>query len=189
MLVLYHDYTSPASAVAVARVHRLMREGMPARVRGTEVFGLDATLPVTVDLLAALDAMAEEAAAEGIELHRPAVVPPTALAHVVEDVAREHALDVDWRDCCYGAYWRDGSDIADPDRLRRLAADAGLPAEAVDRALDDRLALLAVRQRSAGDRREGIGGVPTIKYDRSLVPGLLPDSDLRTLAALGHTGP
>lgn len=189
MLVMYHDYTSPASAVAVARIHRLMRGGMPAQVRGTEVLGLDATLPVTVDLLAALDMVAGEAAEEGIELHRPDLVPPTALAHVVEDVAREHAADMGWRDRCYRAFWRDGIDISDPDRLRRLAASAGLPEDAVDRALDDRIALLAVRQRSAGDRREGVGGVPTIRYDRSLVPGLLPDSDLRMLAALGDTGP
>lgn len=184
MLILYHDYTSPASAVAVARVHRLLRGGMPAQVRGTEVLGLDATLPVTVDLLAALDAVAQEAAAEGIELRRPARVPPTALAHVVEDVAGELGMDIEWRDRCYRAFWHDGSDISDPDQLRRLATSAGMPEHAVDRALGDRVALLAVRQRSAGDRREGIGGVPTIKYDRSLVPGLLPESDLRALAAL-----
>jgi predicted DsbA family dithiol-disulfide isomerase len=184
MLVLYHDYTSPASAVAVARVQRLQRDGMPAEIRGTEVFGLDATLPVTVELLAGLDAVADEAIAEGLELRRPALVPPTALAHVVEDVARAHALDMRWRDRCYRAFWRDGADIADAGELRRIAVTAGLPRAAVDAALDDRVALLAVRQRSAGHRREGIGGVPTIWYDRSLIPGLLPERDLLALAAL-----
>jgi hypothetical protein len=59
----------------------------------------------------------------------------------------------------------------------------------VDEALDDRVALLAVHRRSAGDRRNGIGGVPTIEYDRSLVPGLLPEPDLRELAALSASGP
>ena len=39
-----------------------------------------------------------------------------------------------------------------------------------------------------GDRRNGIGGVPTIEYDRSLVPGLLPEPDLRELAALSASG-
>jgi predicted DsbA family dithiol-disulfide isomerase len=185
MLVLYHDYTSPASAVAVMRLQRLMREGVPAEIRGTEVAGIDATLPVTVDLIAALEAVADAAAAEGIVLRRPAFTPPTALAHVIEDAAREHALERDWRDVCYRAFWSEGSDISDAAELRRLAERAGLPADDIDRALDDRVALAVVRRRSAGDRRDGIGGVPTILYDRTLVPGLLPDEDLRTLAELG----
>jgi predicted DsbA family dithiol-disulfide isomerase len=189
VLTLFHDYTSPASAVAVMRLHRLMREGLPARVRGTEVLALEATLPVTVDLLAELDAVAGEAKAEDIDLRRPTVVPPTGLAHVVEDVARRHALDMTWRERCYRAYWRDGIDIGNGGHLRRLAADAGLPATEIDLALEDRVALLAVHRRSAGDRRNGIGGVPTIDYDRSLIPGLLPEADLRALAALGSSGP
>jgi predicted DsbA family dithiol-disulfide isomerase len=185
VLVLFHDYTSPASAVAIMRLQRLMREGMSARIRGTEVMALDATLPVTIDMLAELEAVADEAMAEHIELRRPAAVPPTGLAHVVEDVARRHTLDMAWREQCYRAYWSDGANIGDGEQLRRLAARAGLPAGNVDRALDDRLALLEVRRRSAGDRRNGIGGVPTIEYNRTLIPGLLPDADLRALTQLG----
>ena len=185
MLVLYHDYTSPESAVAVMRLHRLMRDGMPADVRGTEVLGLDTTVPVTVDVITALDAVAGEAAEEGLTLRRPPVLPPTGLAHVVEDVARAHDLDMAWREQCYRAYWSDGANIGDGEQLRRLAERAGLPAGNVDRALDDRLALLEVRRRSAGDRRNGIGGVPTIEYNRTLIPGLLPDADLRALTQLG----
>lgn len=189
MLLLYHDYTSPASAVAVARLQRLMRDGLPAAIRGTEVFGVDAILPVSLDLLAALDTVADEAAAEGVELRRPPGIPPTALAHVVEDVARAAGGDMRWRELCYQAYWRDGRNLSDPAVLRAVAADAGLPAADVTRALDDRLALLEVRQRSVADRSDGVGGVPTIRYDRSLVPGLLPESDLRMLAALATGSP
>lgn len=187
MLVLFHDYTSPESAVAVMRLHRLMREGIPADVRGIEVLGLDVILPVTVDMLAALDAVASEAAAEGLTVRRPPALPPTGLAHVVEDLAREHALDMTWREQCYQAFWSEGTDISNPDELRRLAERAHLPSADVDRALDDRVALLTVRRRAATDRHNGIGGVPTILYDRTLVPGLLPETDLRTLAALGPT--
>jgi predicted DsbA family dithiol-disulfide isomerase len=185
VLVLFHDYTSPESAVAVMRLHRLMREGIPAEVRGIEVLGLDATVPVTVDVIAALDAVAGEAAAEGLTMRRPPALPPTGLAHVVEDVARAHGLDMAWREHCYEAFWSEGTDISNPDELRRIAERADLPSADVDRALEDRVALLAVRRRAAGDRHNGIGGVPTILYDRTLVPGLLPEADLRTLAALG----
>jgi hypothetical protein len=109
MMILFHDYTSPASAVAVARVQRVIDEGMSARIVGTEAVGVDATLPVTVDLLAELDRVADAAAGEGIELGRPALVPPTVSAHLIEDVAREHGLDAVWRRRCYRAYWRDRS--------------------------------------------------------------------------------
>lgn len=184
MIELFHDYTAPASAVAVARLHRLMREGLTARIHGTEVLGLDTTMPVTLDLLTELDRVRAEADAEQVDLHRPRMAPPTGLAHVVEDVAGARGLATVWRDRCYRAYWSQGADIGDAATLRRLAADAGLPADAVRAALEDRVALLAVRRRAAGHRRDGIGGVPTIRYGRTLIPGLLPADDLRALAAL-----
>lgn len=184
MLVLFHDYTSPASAVAVARVTRLVAEGMPAGIEGTEVLGVDATLPVTLELLAELDAVAPQAREEGVTLRRPAGLPPTAAAHLVEDLARASGHADAWRARCYRAFWADGADIGDTAVLVRLAAEVGLDPAAVERHLDDRLALLEIRQRFARHRREGVGGVPTISYDRTLVPGLLDDADLRALAAL-----
>lgn len=189
MLALYHDYTSPASAVAVARLHRLMADGMPATIVGTEVLGLDMTLPVTVDLLAELDQVADQAAGEGIVLRRPPGLPPTAAAHLVEDVARDAGRDRVWRERCYRTFWAEGADISDSALLRDLAGQAGLPATEVRRVLQDRVALLAIRRRFAGHRQDGVGGVPTISYDRTLVPGLLSEEDLRALIELGPTTP
>lgn len=185
MLVLFHDYTSPASAVAVARLTRLIADGMPARIEGTEVLGVEATLPVTLDLIAELDAVAAQARAEGVVLRRPAGLPPTATAHLLEDLAGEVDRADAWRARCYRAFWADGDDIADPGVLRRLAGNVGLPVEEAARRIGDRMALLEIRQRFAGHRRDGVGGVPTISYDRTLIPGLLDEADLRTLAALG----
>jgi len=187
VLVLFHDYTSPASAVAVARVTRLMAEGVPARIEGTEVLGVEATLPVTVDLLAELDAVAAQAQAEGVVLRRPAGLPPTAAAHLIEDLAGELDRADAWRARCYHAFWADGADIADHGVLPRLAGEVGLPAQEAARRIGDRMALLEIRQRFAGHRRDGVGGVPTISYDRTLIPGLLGEADLRALAALGPT--
>jgi predicted DsbA family dithiol-disulfide isomerase len=184
VLVLFHDYTSPASAVAVARVTRLVADGLQARIEGTVVLGVEATLPVTLDLLAELDAVAARAGAEGVVLRRPDALPPTASAHLVEDLAGAIDRADAWRARCYRAFWTDGEDIADPGVLRRLAADVGLPVDEVSRRIGDRMALLEIRQRFAGHRRDGVGGVPTIAYDRTLVPGLLDEADLRALAAL-----
>lgn len=185
MLTLFHDYTSPASAVAVARLERLVADGLPARIVGTEVVGLATALPVTVDLLAELATVEAEADNEGIVLRRPRLVPPTAAAHLVEDIARQHGRETAWRQCCYRAYWDQGADISDDTVLRELAADVDLRPTEVDRAVTDRLALLSIRQRFAAHRREGVGGVPTISFDRTLIPGLLSEDDLWALAALG----
>lgn len=188
MLTLFHDYTSPASAIAVARVERLVADGLPVQIVGIEAIGVDAPLPVTVDLLAELAAVADRADAEGLVLRRPRHLPPTAAAHLVEDVAREHDLDALWRRRCYRAYWERGADIADLAVLSDVAADAGLPASEVERVVTDRVALLAIRQRFAAHRRDGVGGVPMISFDRTLIPGLLEEDDLRALVALGRAG-
>lgn len=183
MLTLYHDYTSPASAVAVARLQRLIDAGARAEIIGHEAVGLATALPVTLDLLAELDAVADTAAAEGLTLRRPTVMPPTAAAHLIEDIARSIDRAAVWRRRCYDAYWSAGVDIAAPAQLERLAAEVGLDARDVTDALDDRVALAAIRRRFAGHRRNGIGGVPVISYDGTLVPGLLDIDDLRTLVA------
>lgn len=186
VLTLYHDYTSPASAVAVARVDRLAaEEGLPIDVVGFEALAVDIALPVTADVRAAVADVAPQGRAEGVVLEPPAYLPPTALAHVVEDVAVAAGCARQWRACAYRALWERGVDLSDRDRLLGLAADAGLEAPAVTAALDDRLALAAVRHRAGELRREGVGDVPTILAHRTLVPGLLPADDLRALALAG----
>jgi len=47
-LTLFHDYTSPGSAVAVLRLQRLADEGLAVAFEGFEAIGLDTTLPVTL---------------------------------------------------------------------------------------------------------------------------------------------
>lgn len=182
MLTLFHDYTSPASAVAALRLQRLVDQGLPAEFEGFEAIGLDATLPLTLDVAAAIDDVAEAAEDEGLTLLRPPGLPPTALAHTVGDVAEERGLGASWRETCYRAFWSEGAAIREREVLLELASRAGLDPGPVMIALDDRMVLAAVRRRSAMRRRNGVGGVPTILASRTLVPGLLAEEDLRTLA-------
>jgi predicted DsbA family dithiol-disulfide isomerase len=185
MLTLFPDYTSPASAVAVARLDRLAADGLPVELEGFEAIGVDVAVPVTVEVLAALDALADAAADEGVVLRRPRELPPTGWAHVVGALAEAAGRGADWRRACYAAYWEHGADLADPAVLVDLARSAGMPVDQVRAALEDRSRLVAARRRMAGHRREGVGGVPTILAHRTLVPGLLAPDDLRALAALG----
>jgi predicted DsbA family dithiol-disulfide isomerase len=184
VLTLFHDYTSPASAVAAFRLQRLADEGLPVELVSFEAIGVDVTLPVTLDVLAAVDDLAAAAADEGLQLRPPASLPPTAHAHVLEGVAQAAGLGASWRERCYRAFWETGVDIADRRVLLDLAEAAGLPPPAAQAALEDRSALLATRRRTAAHRAEGVGGVPTILAHRTLVPGVLAEADLRALAAL-----
>lgn len=185
MLTLFHDFTSPGSAIAVARLQRLADDGLPVGFEGFEAIGVDVAVPVTLDVLAQIDALAKAAVAEGVTLRRPAALPPTGPAHVVGLLAESLGMGASWRQTCYDAFWGASADLADRGVLTRLATEAGLDADAAAAVIADRSRLAAFRRRSAGHRRDGVGGVPTILAQRTLVPGLLDEADLRALADLG----
>lgn len=182
MLILTHDVTSPASALAVARLDCLAAAGMPVHFRGVDVLGVDASLPVTLDVLAELDRVGPRAAAEGVLLRRPSRRPGTARVHLVADLAEEAGQGRAWRRASYRAYWEDDADIGDPEVLVDLAATVGLEGGAVAAALGDERALAAVRRRTQTARGEGIGGVPVLVAHGTLVSADLADEDLWALA-------
>jgi predicted DsbA family dithiol-disulfide isomerase len=182
-LTLFHDFTSPASAIAVARLQRLADEGTAVEFAGFEAIGVDITLPPSLDILAAVDQLQDEATKEGLVLRRPSVTPPTAKAHAIAAVAEQHDLGASWRLRCYRAYWADGADIDDDMILLDLARDAGLKGSVVEEALRRPGFITDVRRRSAAHRRNGVGGVPTLLVQRTLVPGMLTEEQLRELAA------
>jgi predicted DsbA family dithiol-disulfide isomerase len=184
VLTLFHDFTDPASALAVRRLQRLADEGLAVEFAGFEAVGVEATLPVSLNLLAALAALREAARLDGVELRRPPAQPPTARAHVVARLAERHGLGASWRHTCYTAYLRDGADIGAVDVLVTLAAGAGLQASEARAAASDPAALAAFRRQVGGHRRAGIGGVPVLRAHGTLVPGLLSEQELRELALL-----
>jgi 2-hydroxychromene-2-carboxylate isomerase len=182
VLTLTHDTTSPASAVAVARFDALAEQGLPVRFRGVDVLGLDATLPVTLDVLAELDRVASRAAALGLVLRRPTRRPSTALVHLVADLADAVGLGRAWRTATYAAYWQQDADLASPDVVGGLATAVGLDEELVAVALADTPALAEVRRRTQTARGEGIGGVPVLAAHGTLLSPELGDDDLWALA-------
>ncbi len=182
MLTLTHDVTSPAAALAVARFDRLAAAGLPVRFRGIDVLGVDATLPVTLDVLAELDRVQPRAAELGVVLHRPSRRPSTARVHLVADLAEAAGCGPAWRAATYGAYWREDADIGDPDVLVGLADEVGLDADAVAAVLADDAAVAEVRRRTNSARAEGIGGVPVLVAHGTLVSPDLDDDALWALA-------
>lgn len=184
MLELFHDFTSPASYLAVVRVQRLADEGLPVAFHGVDVGGVDATLPVSLGILTELERVRPEATLAGLVLQRPRLAPPTAAAHLVTELAEAQDLGAAWRLATYRGYWEDGLDLSDPATLGDLAASCGLDRGEVERRAADRSAIAARRRAWSTLRADGVGGVPVVRASGTLVPASLPDEDLRHLSTL-----
>ncbi|MEX1164593.1 MAG: DsbA family protein [Nitriliruptor sp.] len=184
MLILHHDPTSPASAVATLRLQQLAAEGGAVAFQGFDTLGLDAAIPVTLDQLAELDRVGDRLRELGVDVRRPIQRPPTLAVHLVADLADPAGLGAAWRTAVIAAYWERGADLADDATLSALAGDAGLDTAAVSDLLADRGARIQLRRRMLATRQRGIGGVPVLEVDGTLVSADLPDADLRQLAGV-----
>jgi predicted DsbA family dithiol-disulfide isomerase len=68
------------------------------------------------------------------------------------------------------AYWAEATNIGDPDELRRLAAEAGLEAEDVDRVIAEPTAYLDLVHGSTRQAQSiGINAIPAFLLDRRLI--------------------
>lgn len=184
MLILYHDFPSAASLVAVLRLQRLADEGLPVAFRGFDVLGVDHSLPATLDDLTDWEQHRDEARELGWDLPRPRRHPPTLQAHLISEEARAAGLDAAWRLAAYRSQWLEDGDLGDPHHLATLAATVGLDQGPVRARLDDRMQRLELRQQMLLRRGEGVGGVPVLDANGTFVSPALPDDDLRTLATL-----
>lgn len=184
MLALHFDYVSAASAVAVLRLQAVADRGGTVAFSGVDVLGVEASLPVTLDQLAELEAFAPRAEQLGLPMRRPRMRPPTLSAHLVGELATSHDLGAAWRQAVLEAYWSRGAAIDDHDLLVELATGIGLPAAAVRERLTDPAQRVALRQAMTAHRGRGVGGVPVLELDGTFVPADLPDADLEQLAGL-----
>lgn len=182
MLICHFDYPSPAAAVAVLRVQREADAGGAVAFSGFDVLGLDTALPVTLDQLSSLEAHQPRAAALGLQLRRPRRRPATIGAHLVGQLAEEADLGAAWRWAALRAYWEDGVDLGSPQVLTDLAAEVGLDPQRAAAAVADRPARARLRQRAIQLRSRGIGDVPVLEVDGTLLSADIGDDDLRQLA-------
>jgi len=182
VLILHHDVTSPAAALAVLRLQRLADSGLPVAFRGMDALGVAVALPVTLDQLVEMERVAARAADLGLEMRRPTLRPPTLDAHLVGELAERDGLGASWRLGCLRAYWTDGSDVSDHDVLVALAVQSGLDGSEARAALADIAARNELRAAMLARRALGIGGVPVLEVDGTLLPADVDDATLEELA-------
>lgn len=184
MLVVHHDFTSPASVVAVLRLQHIADTVGGVQFAGIDVLGTSISLPPTLGLLAELERWSSTARQLGLAMRRPSHQPPTLSCHLVSDVADAAGLGASWRMGVLTAYWRDDADIADRAVLTELAEESGLDRATVAERLADQAARRALAGEMAARRRNGVGGVPVLEFGGTLTSADLCDEDLRRLAML-----
>jgi len=120
--------------------------------------------------------MTEVAAGDGLEFRFDRLRPGTTFdAHRLVHLAAAHGRQDAMKERLMRAYLTDGELLSDPDTLRRLGADAGLPAgEVAELLASDRFAE-EVRDDEAAAAALGISAVPCFVVDRALaVSGAQP---------------
>lgn len=184
MLVLHFDYTSLAAAVTALRLQAIADGGGRVGFQGIDVLGVDVALPVTLDQLDEIARFGDRAQERGLTVRRPSQRPPTLSAHLVGDLAASQGLGAAWRAAVLRAYWGRDAALDRMPVLLDLAHQVGLDREEVAVALTDPAVRTSVRQRMTADRARGIGGVPVLEFDGTLVSAELTDAQLRELAGL-----
>lgn len=134
--------------------------------------------------LAMMDHVAAQAAAEGVSMdfsrqqRQSGSFDAHRLLQLAARLDSEHGTSRQGvlKERLMQAWFCEGRSIRDPDSLRALALEAGLPAESVAAVLDDPAALAeAVRADEAEARSLGVSGVPFFVFDRQVgVSGAQP---------------
>ena len=97
--------------------------------------------------------------------------PNTFAAHRLMWLAGEAGNPTLLADKLFTAYFIDALDLSDPEVLKRIGADAGLPAARVAAVIDDGEGAKQVRQLEAEAHRLGIRGVPLLRIGHVVISG------------------
>jgi len=183
--VFWYDYIDPASYL----VERILGElpGFEVVRRPVEVVPPERPVvpPEDPGWLEHLAAMTGEAAALGIELRPPPVVPWSRKAHELAFHAREQGCFGPIHRAIFDGYFLDGQDIGRVDVLVELAAGAGLDRTTSRVILDvDRFAAVVTAERGAAEVA-GVHGIPVLEWGGRRLTGFHGLEEIRTFLSSG----
>jgi predicted DsbA family dithiol-disulfide isomerase len=115
-----------------------------------------------------IDNMRQMAAAGGVEMKRPPLIPNTRKAHEATEFAREYGTGealLAFHRAIFHAYWTDERNIGDLSVLCDVAASCRLDALVLREALADGRYAAAVDEQMLWARAAGVTGVPTVIYE------------------------
>jgi predicted DsbA family dithiol-disulfide isomerase len=179
-LVLYHDFASPFSRLALA----IARDAAGAARLELRLAPLE-LYPAPVPLPDPDTAWAEELPAAlplarelGLELVRPRRVPRTRKAHEAVAHARAHGLELAMAEALYDGLWRRDLDISGLDVVAGLGAEVGLDRDLLHVALGLDAAGDEVLAAADAAEAAGIDWVPTFRVGTAVAVGLFPPAEL-----------
>lgn len=115
------------------------------------------------------------AAAYGLEMVFPARVPNTRPAHEATEFARDQGKGLEFHRAVFAAYYARGQDIGQWDALRAVAAEVGLDADEMQRAVEADRYTAQVNALVRQAQEIGVDGVPTyVLNDRYAIVGAQP---------------
>lgn len=185
----YFDYVCPHSYLAfylLEAVHadqplNVVWRPLEIRPEGGEA---DASAAADAAGQSRWEELTEKAAALGVPLYRPALVPTSHLAHQATQFARDLGPEAHRRLhlAVFRAHFVRRIDIGRQENLVLLANEEGIDRQGLERALEDGRYLpeLAVAEQEA--KRYGIAQTPTFLFGRFKIIGTAPLEVLRDAA-------
>ena len=114
--------------------------------------------------------MQQTFAANGLVYNPPPIRPNSMRALRLAEHARAQDRFDPMHRRLMDAYWSEGANIGDPDEVRRLTAEVGLPEEDVEKTIADGDAYLQrVLQSTRQAQSIGINGIPAFLLDQRLL--------------------
>lgn len=162
-ITIFTDFADPFAYVTESALREAARsQAVSVTYRAMEMHPGTTPLPDLEMVSGRLAAAAGAAAAEGLPLHPPPLVPRTRKAHEAALFAAERGKGDGMRDAVHRAYWEHGADIGRVDVLVEIGAGLGFDPADVKIALDiDRYSDEVARDGEIA-RRLRIRAVPAV---------------------------
>lgn len=108
------------------------------------------------------------------DFRQPERIPNTRRALAIAEVARAEGRLDPYRKRAMDAHWKDGMNLEDDNDLRRIALDAGLSGDAVERSKSDSQYLARVDAIREEASEMGVRGIPTFVIGKDGLSGAQP---------------